>query len=179
MRELYHGEDGSYVRFREGAGAYRCNQSPQKMAVRENRPITVFVINSPGVQKVAGGTTHSSSSKARNRSNNVPPSFTKDFEDGRVQNESSRRVTTKGSSSTSWGKRSSFLAHGAVSTSTTSGSNPTHLSEASSYEPRAVVFKLVKVIKTHHKFKKLKNKMQVACKECHTKILEKQGTVGK
>ena len=35
------------------------------MAVRENRPITVFVINSPGVQKVAGGTTCSGSAVVR------------------------------------------------------------------------------------------------------------------
>ena len=131
--------------------------------------------NSPGVQKVAGGTTHSSSSKARNRSNNVPPSFTKDFEDGRVQNESSRRVTTKGSSSTSWGKRSSFLAHGAVSTSTTSGSNPTHLSEASSYEPRAVVFKLVEVIKTHHSLKNSKTSASGMQKVPHENIGETRG----
>ena len=73
------------------------------------------------------------------------------------------------------GKRNNFLAHGAVSTSTTSGSNPTHLSEASSYEPRAVVLKLVEVIKTHHSLKKTQKQVQVACKECHTNILEKQG----
>ena len=40
---LNHGEDGSYVRLGEGAGAYRCNQSPQKMAV-QNHPIKVFFI---------------------------------------------------------------------------------------------------------------------------------------
>ena len=113
-----------------------------------NRPITVFVINSPGVQKVAGGTTHSSSSMTRNQGNNVPPSFTKDFEVRRVRIRSSRRVTTEGSSSTPWQNWGISLARGAVSTSTISSSHPTHLSGTSNYESSAVILKLVNVKKT-------------------------------
>ena len=74
-------------------------------------------------------------------------------------NASSRRATTKGSSSTPWGKSSSSLAHGAVSPSTTSGlSHPTQLSGASSSGPRDMVLNLV-VVKKLIRVKKLKNKM--------------------
>ena len=66
MRELFHGEDGSYVLLGEkGAGAYRWSLSPQKMAVRpqdEKPPKEGFLLtNSPGFQEVVGSTTSSGS----------------------------------------------------------------------------------------------------------------------
>ena len=56
MRELFHGEDGSYVLLGgKGAGAYRWSLSPQKMAVRplnEKPPKEGFLLtNGPGFRK--------------------------------------------------------------------------------------------------------------------------------